>query len=174
MPSPRARPPGHASRWASRWLLALGSNRRSRHGDPRATLAAATEALAARLEVLAVAPMLDSAPLGPSRRRYANSAVLVQTALSPPELLRLTQSIERAFGRRAGRRWGARVLDIDLVLWSTGRWRSRGLVVPHPLFRARVFVLTPAVALVPGWRDPLTGLTVRQLRHRLTRRPRRA
>ncbi len=149
--------------------MALGSNRRSRHGSPRATLAAAAEALARRVEVLDRAPLVDSAPVGPSRRRYANGAVRIRTGLRPPELLAVTQSIERAFGRRAGRRWGERVLDIDLVLWSGGSWRSPGLAVPHPLFASRAFVLGPTAALAPDWRDPRTGRTLRQLRHRLTR-----
>ena len=154
---------------ASEWLLALGSNRRSRHGSPRATLAAAVDALAERVEVLAVSRTIESAPLGPSRRRYANGAALIRTGLSPPELLTLTQGIEREFGRRRGRRWGERALDIDLIAWRGGRWRSRSLAVPHPLFRQRGFVLAPLAALVPDWRDPVSGRTVRQLAHRLTR-----
>lgn len=156
-------------REASEWLLALGSNRRSRHGSPRATLKVAADALGERVKVLAVSPVTDSAPLGPSRRRYANGALLVRTELSPPDLLAFTRSVERAFGRRRGRRWGERVLDIDLVLWSGGQWRSPGLTVPHPLFHERRFVLDPLAALAPGWRDPVGGLTIRQLAHRLTR-----
>uniref|UniRef100_UPI0015771B8A 2-amino-4-hydroxy-6- hydroxymethyldihydropteridine diphosphokinase n=1 Tax=Sphingomonas bacterium TaxID=1895847 RepID=UPI0015771B8A len=76
----------------------------------------------------------------------------------------------RAFGRRRGRRWGARVLDLDIVLWSGGSWRSPGLTIPHPAFRDRRFVLDPMVALAPRWRDPVTGLTIRQLAAQLTRR----
>ncbi len=126
-------------------------------------------ALGKRVEVLAVSRPIESAPLGPSRRRYANEAALIRTRLSPPGLLALTQRIERGFGRRRGRRWGERPLDIDLILWSGGRWRSPGLTVPHPLFRERRFVLEPLLALAPGWRDPVSGRTVRQLAHRLTR-----
>lgn len=113
--------------------------------------------------------VVESAPLGPSIRRFANAIVLVETGEAPPVLLARLKTIERAAGRRRGRRWGARVLDLDIVLWSGGRWRSRGLVVPHGAFRERAFVLDPLVEVVPEWRDPVTGLTVRQLAARLAK-----
>ena len=85
-------------------------------------------------------------------------------------LLAVLKEIERRFGRRAGgRRWSARVLDLDLVLWSGGAWSSPSLTVPHAAFRERDFVLAPARALVPDWRDPVTNLSLRQLKARLTR-----
>lgn len=160
---------------AWRYLIALGSNRRHhRFGRPERVLAAALKALAeAGVAVTARAPTIASAPLGPSLRRYANSAALVETDLDPDELLGVLKAIERAFGRRrGGQRWGTRVLDLDVVLWSGGAWSSTGLTVPHPRFRERAFVLDPACAIAPGWRDPLSGLTLRQLAVRL-RRPRR-
>ena len=154
------------------YLVALGSNRRhGRHGAPAGVLAAALDELAAQgLAILAAAPLISSAPIGPSHRRYANGAVLLESADSPPALLARLKAIERAFGRRAGRRWGARVLDLDIILWSGGIWASPGLTIPHPAFRRRGFVLAPANALVPDWRDPLSGRTVRQLRARNARR----
>ena len=78
------------------------------------------------------------------------------------------KAVERAFGRRAGRRWGPRVLDLDIILWSDGAWAEQGLIIPHPEYRNRPFVLQPLAELVPGWRDPLTGATTRQLLARLT------
>ena len=155
----------------STYLVALGSNRRhGRHGAPAGVLAAALDALAAQgMTILAAAPLISSAPIGPSHRRYANGAALVESADSPPALLARLKAIERAFGRRAGRRWGARVLDLDIILWSGGIWASPGLSIPHPAFRSRGFVLTPAKAIVPDWRDPLSGFTLRQLAARLAR-----
>ena len=120
--------------------------------------------------VLAAAPILLTDPVGPSLRRYANSAALVETTLEPSAMLALAQRIERAFGRRpGGQRWAARVLDLDLVLWNGGPYAGPGITIPHPPFRDRAFVLAPAVAIAPGWRDPVTGLTLRQLHARLTR-----
>ncbi len=155
-----------------RYLIALGSNmRHARLGSPRAVIAAALEELGrAGITVLAAAPVIASAPLGPSRRRYANSAALIATALPPECLLERLQDTERACGRRRrGQRWGARVLDLDIVLWSGGAWASRPLTIPHPRYRERTFVLAPVMRIAPRWRDPVTGFTVRQLYARLTR-----
>jgi 2-amino-4-hydroxy-6-hydroxymethyldihydropteridine diphosphokinase len=160
---------GHLS---DTYLIALGSNRRHhRYGRPRDVLAAAFERLEALgVRIVAVAPVVASDPVGPSLRRYANSAALVESALEPPALLALAKGVEREFGRRTGgQRWTSRVLDIDLVLWSGGSWAEPGLTLPHPLFRERAFVLAPAVRIAPRWRDPVSRLTLRQVHARLTR-----
>jgi len=134
-------------------------------------LAAALERLAAEgVKVIDAAPALLTDPIGPSLRRYVNSTAVIETRLDPPALLALLKSIERQFGRRAGgRRWTSRVLDLDVILWSGGPFAEPGLTIPHPLFRTRDFVLAPAAHIAAGWRDPVTGLTVRQLHARLTR-----
>ena len=154
-----------------RYLIALGSNQRhARFGSPRQVLAAALERLAAEgVRVIAAAPAIETEAIGPSIRRYANSAAVIETGLEPEDLLALLKRIERDFGRRArGQRWRARVLDLDIVLWADGPYASPSLTIPHPLFRERAFVLTPALAIAPAWRDPLSGATVRQLHARLT------
>ena len=152
------------------YAIALGANVRGRHGAPERALTAALVAVGG---VIAASPVVRSAPLGPSRRRYANAAALIESDEAPPELLARLKAVERAFGRRRGRLWGARVLDLDIVLWSGGAWASAGLTVPHVAFRARAFVLRPLMRIAPGWRDPVTGRTVRQLTHAVDRpRPR--
>lgn len=149
------------------YVVAAGSNRPGRHGLPEAEVRAALRLLGGR-----ASRIRRSAPLGPSLRRYANAACVIASDLPPPAMLARLKAVERAAGRRRGRRWGARVLDLDIILWSGGRWSSPDLTVPHRAFRDRDFVLDPLADLVPDWRDPVTGLTVRQLRARLTvRRP---
>ena len=147
-----------------RYLVALGSNMpHARHGPPEAVLRAA-------FKLKAVSPVLRSEPLGPSRRRYANAAAILKTRLDPGELLAALQGVEAGFGRkRRGQAWGARVLDLDIVLWSGGCHASPGLVIPHISFRSRRFVLQPACRIAGDWRDPVTGLKLRHLRARLTR-----
>ncbi len=151
------------------YAIAIGSNRRGRHGSPEHEVAAAV----ARLRHLrAVSPIVASAPLGPSSRRFANAVALIESRGDPARVLRKLKRIERKFGRRPGRRWGPRVIDLDIILWSGGAWASPGLIVPHPHFRERRFVLDPLASVTPDWRDPITGRTVRQLRALLTvRRP---
>jgi 2-amino-4-hydroxy-6-hydroxymethyldihydropteridine diphosphokinase len=146
----------------------LGSNQaRARHLTPAALIHAAMAALdAPPLRLLAASTTIASAPVGPSLRRYANAAALIATDLGPPALLAYLKALERAFGRRDGQRWGARTIDLDIALWSGGRWRRRGLTVPHSAYRTRAFVLVPLAQIAPGWRDPAGGLTVR---HHLAR-----
>ena len=162
---------------AHRYIVALGSNMRvPRIGAPGKVVRAA----AARLDgdvglVLAFSRIFRSAPLGPSLRNYANAALLLASELDPPSLLEVLQQIEDDFGRRrAGARWRARSLDLDIVLWSGGVWHSSTLTVPHPEFRQRAFVLDPAAEIAPHWRDPVSGLTLRQLAARLRRQGRRS
>jgi 2-amino-4-hydroxy-6-hydroxymethyldihydropteridine diphosphokinase len=154
------------------YAIALGSNRRhGRHGGPAGVLAAAVEALKARrLEVERVARIRSTPAMGPAGRGFANGALTLRSDLEPPALLAELKAVERSFGRRPGRRWGPRVLDLDILLWSEGTWADGNLVVPHPGFRDRKFVLQPLAEIAPGWRDPITGATVRQLLHR-HRRP---
>jgi 2-amino-4-hydroxy-6-hydroxymethyldihydropteridine diphosphokinase len=153
-----------------RYLIALGSNQRhARHGSPRQVLQAAVAALGGKVE--AVSRVIDSAPLGPSRRRYANAAVVLRSKRDPERMLAKLKAIERKFGRRrGGMRWGPRVLDLDIILWEHGMWSSPGLNVPHLSFRTRSFVLGPATAIARRWRDPVSGLSLAQLYARLTRR----
>ncbi len=154
------------------YLIALGSNQRHpRHGPPPCVLRAAIAAMAdAGLTLEAVSPVISSAPIGPSRRRYANAAARLAAPLDPPALLALLQSIETRFGRvRRGQRWGARTLDLDVIMWTGGPWQSRTLTIPHPMFRQRAFVLIPAAKVAPLWRDPAGTCTIRHLHARLTR-----
>ena len=152
------------------YAIALGSNRRGLHGAPAREIVAALRAVGG---VVAQSRIVSSAPLGPSNRRYANAVALIETAEDPAALLVRLKRIERDFGRRGGQRWGSRVIDLDIVLWSGGTWSSPGLTVPHAAFRTRGFVLGPLVSLVPRWRDPLGGRTIRQLAQMVDRkRPR--
>ena len=147
------------------YAIALGSNRRSRHGSPEATLRAALREIGG---VRAISKIRTTPALGPAGRSFANAAAIVESRLEPDALLDRLKAIERAFGRRPGRRWGARVLDLDIILWSGGGWNGTGPIIPHPAFRERAFVLEPLAEIAASWRDPVTGASMRQLLARLT------
>ncbi|MEO1045671.1 MAG: 2-amino-4-hydroxy-6-hydroxymethyldihydropteridine diphosphokinase [Pseudomonadota bacterium] len=153
------------------YLVALGSNRRHRHhGLPQAVLGAAMQLLdAAPLRLIDAAPIIHSAPLGPSQRFYANSAAIIETMLAPSALLTHLKALENRFGARHRRRWSSRVLDLDIILWRGGIWLDDSLTVPHPAFRERGFVLHPAAHIAGGWRDPVSGLSIAQLAARQRR-----
>lgn len=155
------------------YAIALGSNQpHPRFGGPCAVLSAALAALdKAPLLLRAASPIVASRPIGPSIRSYANGAAIVETGLEPRDLLDHLKDIERAFGRRAGgQRWRARVVDLDILLWLNGAYADDALCVPHREMRKRPFVLDPLAAIAPDWRDPITGLSVRQLKARLDRK----
>ena len=153
----------------TRYLLGLGSNR-YRSGPPRLTIVHAISALRDEgIEIERCSTIRTTAPLGPGRRNYANAAVLIRTDRNPPALLALSKAIEGRFGRRSGRRWGDRIIDIDILLWSGGCWAGDRLTVPHPSLAMRPFVLAPLVEIAPDWRHPVNGHSMRQLHHRLQR-----
>lgn len=150
------------------YALSLGSNRPlSARLTPARLLGEAATLIAALGDVRAVAPVVTTPPMGPSRRVFANNALIVESALPPEAMLALLQDIERQLGRRRFRRWGPRSVDIDIILWSGGCRNSRWLQIPHPAFRERHFVLTPLAAIAPDWRDPVSGLSMRHLCARL-------
>jgi len=154
------------------YLIALGSNQRHpRLGSPRQVVRKAIALIDGSLgKVKAASPIFDTAPLGPSRRRYANAAIVLKSKLGTRKMLDCLLATEAMLGReRRGAPWGARVIDLDIVLWSGGIKANRRLQIPHPRFRSREFVLRPAAKIAPDWRDPLTRLNVSHLLARLTR-----
>ncbi len=156
------------------YLIALGSNQRHPViGSPSAVI---TEAVAALempdIDVFAASNIMHSAAIGPSQRQYANAAAIIATPLDPPALLCRLKSIEAHFGvRRAGQKWRARVLDLDIILWSGGIWSSANpsLGIPHSQMHKRRFVLQPAAQIAPDWRDPISGMRIKYLYKRIIR-----
>jgi 2-amino-4-hydroxy-6-hydroxymethyldihydropteridine diphosphokinase len=148
------------------YAVALGSNRRGLHGSPADTIRAAAHAIGARR----LSRIRTTPALGPAGRAFANAVALVESEGDPADLLARLKAVERSFGRRAGKRWGPRILDLDIILWSGGPYEAAGLVVPHPAFRERRFVLEPLAELAADWRDPISGRSIRQLLARLRHR----
>ena len=154
------------------YAIALGSNRRHvRHGRPPGVVEAAIARLDAEFELFDASPILLSKAVGGAGRDFANAVALVESGLPPAAMLSALKSIERDFGRRRGRRWGPRVLDLDLVAWDGPRIAKRDLTIPHPRLADRNFVLGPLAAIAPGWRV-MRGLTPRHLASRLGKRRR--
>jgi 2-amino-4-hydroxy-6-hydroxymethyldihydropteridine diphosphokinase len=152
------------------YAIAIGSNRpHGRFGRPTGVVEAAIACLDEKFSLFDASPIVLNAARGGAGRDFANAVALVESPLEPPAMLGALKAVERRFGRRSGRRWGPRVLDLDLVLWSGGRHRSRGLTIPHTQIENRSFVLNPLSTVAPRWR--IRGpLTVRHLAHRLARR----
>jgi len=138
--------------------IGLGSNL----GDSQATLEGALAALeeVPGIRVLARSRWYRSAPVGPAQPDYINGCALLEVGLSPEAVLEQLHAIEHRYGRVRLERWGARTLDLDLILYGALQHESASLLVPHPRFRERAFVLLPLAEIAPHWIDPLTGKTV--------------
>jgi 2-amino-4-hydroxy-6-hydroxymethyldihydropteridine diphosphokinase len=148
------------------YAIALGSNRpHGRYGRPESVLRSAVRELGELGSVEGVSRIHRTLALGPAGRSFANAAAILVTELEPLQLLAALKSLERRFGRRAGRRWGARVLDLDLILWSGGRFDGTVLRIPHPQMARRSFVLRPLAEIAADWPVPGTGRNVRHLAH---------
>jgi 2-amino-4-hydroxy-6-hydroxymethyldihydropteridine diphosphokinase len=152
------------------YAVAIGSNRRHvRYGRPSGVVEAAIARLDADFTLFNASPIILNKAVGGAGRDFANAVALVETSLEPREMLGVVKTIEREFGRRPGRRWSARVLDLDLVAWDGDTYRSRTLTIPHPRLAEREFVLGPLATIAPDW--PIVGKkTPRQLAMRLGKR----
>ena len=151
------------------YAIAIGSNRpHGRFGRPPAVVEAAIARLDQDFGLFDASPIIMNRAHGGAGRDFANAVALIESRLDPPEMLGSLKHIEADFGRRSGRRWGPRVLDLDIALWSGGTLRSRALTVPHRHLASRSFVLEPLAAIAPGWK--LGPVAVRHLAHRLARR----
>ena len=152
------------------YAIALGSNRpHGRHGRPGGVIGAAIARLDQDFGLFDASSILLNPAHGGAGRDFANAVALIDSGLDPDAMLTALKAIERDFGRRPGRRWGARVLDLDILAWSGGRVRSHRLTIPHPRLAARAFAIGPLAAIAPDWR--LVGaLTARHLATRLARR----
>ena len=145
----------------TRVAIALGSNL----GDREANLAFGLSALPGFITNLRQSRWHDTTPVGvsPDQPRYLNGVVIGETALSARQLLERLLSIEREAGRARPSPMAPRTLDLDLILFGDERIAEDGLVVPHPRFRERLFVLEPLAEVAPGWIDPGTGQTISAL-----------
>jgi dihydroneopterin aldolase/2-amino-4-hydroxy-6-hydroxymethyldihydropteridine diphosphokinase len=133
---------------AVRAVLALGANL----GEREATLQSAVDELAAfeGLHVEAVSPVVETDPVGgPDQPDYLNVVLLVRTTLAPLELLAAAHQVEQLHGRVRQIRWGARTLDIDVIVYGDVTADAGELQLPHPRASGRAFVLSPWLALDP-------------------------
>jgi 2-amino-4-hydroxy-6-hydroxymethyldihydropteridine diphosphokinase len=135
----------------TRAAVALGSNL----GDRRASLCSAADALTRLGTVVSISSLYETAPIGgPEQENFFNAVIVIDTDLEPRELLDELHRIEAEAGRVREVRWGPRRLDLDLILYGTRRAEDGGMVVPHPRFSERRFVLDPLVEAWPEAQTP--------------------
>ncbi|MDR9402275.1 MAG: 2-amino-4-hydroxy-6-hydroxymethyldihydropteridine diphosphokinase [Halothece sp. Uz-M2-17] len=142
--------------------IALGSNL----GDSQQILEQAIHQLDSdpKIKIRSVSSWYETLPVGPAQPNYLNGCAVLTTSLSPSELLAVLLKIETQFGRVRQERWGARTLDLDLILYDDWVVETECLQVPHPRMRERAFVLVPLAEIAPNWIDPITGRAIAQLK----------
>lgn len=139
--------------------LGLGSNL----GDRRAHLAGAVQALENRdgIQVKAVSSLWETPPWGiEDQPHFLNACVLIETSLSPMEVLEACLAIERAHGRERSLRWGPRTLDMDVLYYDDVEITEERLILPHPRMLLRSFVLAPLAEIAPE--KVIGGATIRE------------
>ena len=140
--------------------LGIGSNL----GDRRANTAEAIEKVSALpgTRVVRASSLYESEPLGNAKTWFVNSVIEVETELGPEALLEKLKAIEEAMGRKRvkGKRWGSRIIDLDILLFDQDVVDKRTLKIPHPEMHKRRFVLLPLAELAPQVVHPQLGQTV--------------
>lgn len=144
-------------------LIGLGSNL----GDREEMLLKAVKRLGEhpRIDAIQHSGWHETPPIGgpADQGPYLNGAARVETSLDPEALLGTLAGIETSLGRQRAERWGARTIDLDLLLYDRLVRRSPLLTIPHPRMVWRRFVLVPAVEVAASMLHPTTGWTVRRL-----------
>jgi 2-amino-4-hydroxy-6-hydroxymethyldihydropteridine diphosphokinase len=139
-----------------RVYIGLGSNLRE-----------AEEKLSALPEtrIVKASSLYESEPLGNAKTWFVNSVLELETEFEPDELLKRTKAIETTMGRKRvkGKRWGSRIIDLDLLLFDNQTVSKRTLKIPHPEMHKRRFVLLPLSELAPHVTHPQVGSTISEL-----------
>jgi 2-amino-4-hydroxy-6-hydroxymethyldihydropteridine diphosphokinase len=146
-----------------RVYIGIGSNL----GDRRANALEAVQRVGALpgTRVLRASSFYESEPLGDAKTWFVNSVIEIETEFRAEQLLKKLQAIEEAMGRKRikGKRWGSRVIDLDILLSDQEIIARRTLKVPHPEMHKRRFVLMPLAELAPHVIHPQLGQSVSAL-----------
>ena len=144
-------------------VIGLGSNL----GDRRANIADALDRIRKLPDtrVMKESSLYESEPHGDAKTWFVNGAIEIDTALTPDNLLKKLKGIESAMGRKRvkGKRWGSRIIDLDVLFYGSLVLRKRTLKVPHPEVPNRRFVLLPLSELAPQLIHPVLQGTVSEL-----------
>ena len=145
-------------------ILSIGTN----IGDRQANIANAITALGQIGKVVTVSPIYTSEPWGfESENGFYNIALILETSLSPLDLLYATQQIERDLGRTAKTTtsYTDRIIDIDIIDYNNQTIDTQALTLPHKLMHKRNFVLYPLADIAPDWQHPILKLTATELKN---------
>lgn len=136
--------------------IGLGSNL----NNPKKQLKNAVIALneTSDIKIVGLSSLYESPPVDNSEQpNYLNAVCKIDTNISALELLKICQEIENKQGRIRGKKWGARTIDLDIILYGMQIVASKELVIPHPEMINRAFVLVPLAQIEPDLKVPILG-----------------
>ena len=140
--------------------LGLGTNL----GDRQGNLQQAVDGLATELSIGTISPVYATAPWGVVEQPdFLNLCLLAETRMPPRELLHFLKQLEQRIGRRRAKRWGPRLIDIDILFYDALVYEDDILTIPHPYLAERSFVVGPLADIAPKHRHPQTGVTVAEM-----------
>ncbi|WP_233186285.1 2-amino-4-hydroxy-6-hydroxymethyldihydropteridine diphosphokinase [Thermotoga sp. KOL6] len=142
-------------------MIALGSNL----GNRKANIETAIEKMKEKgLSIEKISTIVETEPYGyVNQPKFLNAVCLANTSLSPRGLLETLLSIEKEMGRKRTRKWGPRIIDLDIIFYNELVVREKDLVIPHPDAHNRFFVLEPLCEIAPNFVHPVFKKTVREL-----------
>jgi len=115
-------------------------------------------------KVVKESSLYESEPIGDAKEWYVNGAIEIETKFKPDMLLKKFKNIERAMGRKkVKKRWGARIIDLDILLYDAAIVKKKRLRIPHPEMSSRKFVLLPLSEIAPQVIHPELGVTISEL-----------
>jgi len=141
------------------------------------------------VEIKKISRLYETSPVGPKQRNFYNIAVKAQTSLNPQDLLALVKQIECLIGRKPGKRWGTRLIDIDILFYNnlilcchSGKSRNPSsvkmdpglkhsgmtlctlpLILPHKELLNRLFVMIPLAEIAPNLKHPVFNRKIKQI-----------
>ncbi len=144
-----------------RIFLALGSNLGNREGYLQSGIRGLADL---GIQIVHCASLYSTEPRELlDQPRFLNTAIEAETVLSPDDLLSACLEVENENQRTRNRTKGPRTLDIDIIFYGNEIIRTGGLIIPHPRFAARRFVLVPLAEIAPQFIDPVSGNTIAKL-----------
>lgn len=121
------------------------------------------------IELVAQSSLYETAAWGNTQQAaFLNMVVQVNTTLSPVQLLDLCQQIEKSMGRIRQQKWGARCIDIDILLFGQQHIQVTDLIVPHPRMHERNFVLLPLMEIAANYKHPVLKQTIERIAQKCT------
>lgn len=143
-------------------ILSAGSNA----GDSLKHLNAAIALLnqSGSIEILTSSSVYRTDPWGKTNQDvFYNQALLAVCKVGVAELMQIILKVEENIGRVRVEKWGPRIIDIDIILFGDSIVNTEQVIIPHPHFRERAFVLKPSVEIASDFLDPVTGNTIKEL-----------